>query len=82
MVFKSTWGSMKLFVLFALCMQNTLFTVLRRYSQGVLREVYSKVSHHTCAQIERYNIYAYHHMSYVVNYYVFIFTQQTPPNIQ
>lgn len=33
---------MKLFVLFLLCMQNTMFTVLRRYSQGVLKENYSK----------------------------------------
>jgi hypothetical protein len=37
-------SSMKLFVLFLLCMQNTMFTVLRRYSQGVLKENYSKVS--------------------------------------
>jgi len=29
-------------VLAVLCLQNSLFTVLRRYSQGVLREVYSK----------------------------------------
>ena len=37
-------NSMKLIVLVVLCLQNSLFTVLRRYSQGVLREVYSKVS--------------------------------------
>jgi hypothetical protein len=37
-------NSMKLIVLVILCLQNSLFTVLRRYSQGVLREVYSKVS--------------------------------------
>lgn len=36
-------SSIKLFVLCLLCMQNTLFTVLRRYSQGVLKEQYSKV---------------------------------------
>lgn len=41
---KSMMSSMKLFVLCLLCMQNTLFTVLRRYSQGVLKENYSKVS--------------------------------------
>jgi solute carrier family 35 (UDP-sugar transporter), member A1/2/3 len=29
-------------VLIVLCLQNSLFTVLRRYSQGVLRESYSK----------------------------------------
>jgi len=44
MVFKSMMSSMKIFVLCLLCMQNTLFTVLRRYSQGVLKENYSKVS--------------------------------------
>lgn len=43
MVFKSMMSSTKLFVLVLLCMQNTLFTVLRRYSQGVLKEIYSKV---------------------------------------
>lgn len=32
----------KLGVLFVLCFQNSVFTVLRRYSQGVLRETYSK----------------------------------------
>jgi hypothetical protein len=37
-------NSMKMIVLVVLCLQNSLFTVLRRYSQGVLREVYSKVS--------------------------------------
>lgn len=42
MVIKSMMSSMKLFVLCLLCMQNTMFTVLRRYSQGVLRENYSK----------------------------------------
>lgn len=42
MVFKSMMSSTKLFVLVLLCMQNTLFTVLRRYSQGVLKEIYSK----------------------------------------
>lgn len=35
-------SSMKLLVLCLLCMQNTMFTVLRRYSQGVLKENYSK----------------------------------------
>ncbi len=43
MVFKSMMNSTKLFVLVVLCLQNTFFTVLRRYSQGVLRENYSKV---------------------------------------
>lgn len=42
MVFKSMMSSMKLFVLCLLCLQNTMFTVLRRYSQGVLKENYSK----------------------------------------
>jgi len=32
----------KLFVLLILCLQNSLFTVLRRYSQGILKENYSK----------------------------------------
>jgi hypothetical protein len=37
------FSSMRMIVLLILCLQNSLFTVLRRYSQGVLREVYSKV---------------------------------------
>jgi hypothetical protein len=45
----SVMSGMKLFVLCLLCMQNTMFTVLRRYSQGVLKENYSKVSQ--CKQI-------------------------------
>ena len=40
----SNFGSMKLAVLVILCLQNSIFTVLRRYSQGVLKETYSKVS--------------------------------------
>jgi hypothetical protein len=36
-------SSTKMLVLLVLCLQNSMFTVLRRYSQGVLREVYSKV---------------------------------------
>ena len=35
-------SSMRMLVLVILCLQNSIFTVLRRYSQGVLREVYSK----------------------------------------
>lgn len=42
MLLKSMMSSTKLFVLCLLCLQNTLFTVLRRYSQGVLKENYSK----------------------------------------
>mmetsp|Transcript_23945 Transcript_23945/g.57771 ORF Transcript_23945/g.57771 Transcript_23945/m.57771 type:complete len:381 (+) Transcript_23945:155-1297(+) len=42
MAFTSMMSSIKLLVLCLLCMQNTLFTVLRRYSQGVLKENYSK----------------------------------------
>jgi len=34
--------STRMFVLFVLCLQNSLFTILRRYSQGVLHEIYSK----------------------------------------
>ena len=33
---------MRLAVLLILCLQNSLFTVLRRYSQGILLETYSK----------------------------------------
>ena len=51
MVLKSMMSSMKLLVLCLLCMQNTMFTVLRRYSQGVLKENYSKVSNHYCAYL-------------------------------
>ncbi|OEU07482.1 Nuc_sug_transp-domain-containing protein [Fragilariopsis cylindrus CCMP1102] len=35
-------NSTRLMVLIVLCLQNSLFTVLRRYSQGVLKEDYSK----------------------------------------
>lgn len=35
-------SSMKMLVLVILCLQNSMFTVMRRYSQGVLKEVYSK----------------------------------------
>lgn len=40
--FISFMSSMRMLVLVILCLQNSIFTVLRRYSQGVLREVYSK----------------------------------------
>ena len=36
-------NSTRLMVLVVLCLQNSLFTILRRYSQGVLQEAYSKV---------------------------------------
>lgn len=36
-------GGTRLLVLVILCLQNSMFTVLRRYSQGVLMETYSKV---------------------------------------
>ena len=39
----SKMNSIKFFVLMVLCLQNTFFTVMRRYSLGVLREKYSKV---------------------------------------
>jgi len=46
---KRTWAMMtgymnstRLLVLVVLCLQNSMFTILRRYSQGVLREEYSK----------------------------------------
>ena len=51
MVLKSMMSSTKLFVLVLLCMQNTMFTVLRRYSQGVLKEIYSKVSTRVYKQV-------------------------------
>ena len=37
-------SSTRMMVLTILCLQNSLSTVMRRYSQGVLREVYSKVN--------------------------------------
>ena len=37
-------SSTRLMVLTVLCLQNSIYTVLRRYSQGVLNETYSKVS--------------------------------------
>lgn len=36
------FSRIKLAVLVILCLQNSIFTVLRRYSQGVLKETYSK----------------------------------------
>ena len=33
----------RLCVLMILCLQNSIYTVLRRYSQGILKENYSKV---------------------------------------
>ena len=36
-------NSTKVLVLLILCLQNSMFTILRRYSQGVLKEDYSKV---------------------------------------
>jgi UDP-sugar transporter A1/2/3 len=56
-------SSMKLFVLFLLCMQNTMFTVLRRYSQGVLKENYSKVS-----QSKWIAAYTSHILAFVMTY--------------
>jgi hypothetical protein len=48
--YTTMWGtisqymnSTRLMVLLVLCLQNSLFTVLRRYSQGVLQELYSTV---------------------------------------
>lgn len=38
----SSWCSIKWLVLFILCFQNSMFTLLRRYSQGILKESYSK----------------------------------------
>lgn len=40
--FVAYMSSMKMVVLVILCLQNSIFTVLRRYSQGVLKEIYSK----------------------------------------
>jgi solute carrier family 35 (UDP-sugar transporter), member A1/2/3 len=40
--FMGFFASMRMVVLVILCLQNSVFTVLRRYSQGVLRETYSK----------------------------------------
>jgi len=38
----SCMNSTKMVVLCILCLQNSMFTILRRYSQGVLKEIYSK----------------------------------------
>jgi len=38
------FGGVRFLVLMILCLQNSMFTVLRRYSLGVLKEEYSKVS--------------------------------------
>ena len=36
-------NSTRLMVLLVLCLQNSMYTILRRYSQGVMKETYSKV---------------------------------------
>ena len=36
------FGGTRFLVLMILCLQNSMFTVLRRYSLGVLKEEYSK----------------------------------------
>jgi hypothetical protein len=41
-------NSIRLMVLVVLCLQTSLYTLLRRYSQGVRQEVYSKVSAVCC----------------------------------
>lgn len=49
MSFLSALGCMsstRVMVLLVLCLQNSMFTVLRRYSLGVLHETYSKVREH------------------------------------
>lgn len=38
----SCMSSIRFTVLLVLCLQNSLFTLLRRYSQGILKETYSK----------------------------------------
>ena len=75
MVFKSMMSSTKLFVLVLLCMQNTMFTVLRRYSQGVLKEVYSKVRTHIMC-INRYSAQPKYFCTTPSNqtFYLFLFT--------
>ncbi len=49
---KGYMNSTRVMVLVVLCLQNSMFTTLRRYSQGVLKENYSKVrnfeSERTC----------------------------------
>ena len=37
------FGGIRFLVLMILCLQNSMFTILRRYSLGVLKEDYSKV---------------------------------------
>mmetsp|Transcript_39 Transcript_39/g.191 ORF Transcript_39/g.191 Transcript_39/m.191 type:complete len:426 (-) Transcript_39:123-1400(-) len=38
----ASMATIKVAVLLILCLQNSMFTLLRRYSQGVLKEMYSK----------------------------------------
>ncbi len=47
---KGYMNSTRLMVLSVLCLQNSMFTTLRRYSQGVLKETYSKVRN-SCRQL-------------------------------
>eukprot|EP00591_Stephanopyxis_turris_P016483 CAMPEP_0195539480 /NCGR_PEP_ID=MMETSP0794_2-20130614/50073_1 /TAXON_ID=515487 /ORGANISM="Stephanopyxis turris, Strain CCMP 815" /LENGTH=351 /DNA_ID=CAMNT_0040673511 /DNA_START=497 /DNA_END=1552 /DNA_ORIENTATION=+ len=51
--------STKLTVLTVLCLQNSLFTVLRRYSQGILGETYSKYEVLLLAEVIKFIFSAY-----------------------
>ena len=60
--FNKTWATMRgymnstrLVVLLVLCLQNSMFTTLRRYSQGVLNENYSKVRKRALIAMIQYN---------------------------
>jgi len=51
--------SVKFLVLIILCLQNSFFTVLRRYSQGVLKETYSKHEVLCVAEVIKMSFSAY-----------------------
>jgi hypothetical protein len=63
----SYMNSTRLMVLIVLCLQNSLFTVLRRYSQGVLKEDYSKVRFMLCHVTIYIYIYIYIYISRIVS---------------
>ena len=69
----SYMNSTRLMVLIVLCLQNSLFTVLRRYSQGVLKEDYSKVRFMLCYVTIYIYIYIYY-VLFVVYTYLLILT--------
>mmetsp|Transcript_32673 Transcript_32673/g.43424 ORF Transcript_32673/g.43424 Transcript_32673/m.43424 type:complete len:123 (-) Transcript_32673:994-1362(-) len=57
-------------VLIVLCLQNSVFTLLRRYSLGILQEGYSKVSVCVCCTFSSFVLFRGEKEKNVTCYYV------------